>query len=43
VNRRHFHRHWNKSVLSGTSTLSLSLSLSDWEISSLFVDASKFI
>jgi hypothetical protein len=28
VNQRHFHRHWNKSVLCGTSTLSLSLSLS---------------
>lgn len=41
VNQRHFHRHWNKSVLSGTSILSLSLS--DWEMSSLFVDASKFI
>jgi hypothetical protein len=27
VNQRHFHRHWNKSVLSGTSILSLSLSL----------------
>jgi hypothetical protein len=30
VNQRHFHRHWNKSVLSGTSTLCVCVCVCVW-------------